>query len=134
MSADPVVLDTSIWIEYFRGRQPRIYSEVDSLIQQRRLLHLHVVGAELVRGARTTTEQRVIHTTVGQIPLIFLTDNFWVEVGAFCFALARKGCVPSLVDAWIAKAVIAQRCALWSLDRHFENIARYSPLVLHRPE
>ncbi|MBI4237020.1 MAG: PIN domain-containing protein [Deltaproteobacteria bacterium] len=134
MAAELVILDTSIWIEYFHGKAADLCQDVDALIATRRLRHLTVITAELLRGAVATRERRIIAQTVAFIPRVPLTDEFWMTVGEFCFDLARQGVVAHLIDAWIAKAAINARCALWSLDHHFSAIARRTPLRLYGGE
>lgn len=128
--AELVILDTSVWIEYFRGKNAPLCTHVEALIAERRLRQLHIITAELLRGAAHASEQRVIQSTIGYIPIASLTDQFWLIVGQFCFDLARKGVVVSLPDAWIAKAAIEHHCMLWSLDHHFQPIARHTSLRL----
>ncbi len=125
-----VILDTSVWIEYFREKNLTLCETVESLIAQRRVRQLHIITAELLRGALHASDQRMIQNTIGYIPVLPLTDAFWLSVGAFCFQLARKGTVASLPDAWIAQATIDHHCQLWSLDAHFRHIARHAPLQL----
>lgn len=133
MIADFVVIDTSVWVEYFRGHRPALYAHVDALVVARQLANLRIITAELLRGANTPLARRAIHETVALIPTVPLSDEFWLDVGEFCHQLSRHGVKASLTDGWIAKAVIDHRCALWSLDKDFQHIARIRHMRLYEP-
>lgn len=57
--------------------------------------------------------------------------SYWHDVGEFAYELGRRGITIHLIDAWIAAAAIHHHCTLWSLDKHFRQIAEKSSLKLH---
>lgn len=131
MADKPVIIDTSIWIDYFKGKNVALCDHLEGLIAQRGLRHLHIVTAELIRGALHPREKRIIGNTINHIPILLLPDAFWQDVGEFAYDLARRGLNIHLIDAWIAAATIRHRCKLWSLDKHFRQIAEKSPLEFY---
>ena len=48
-----IILDTSVWIQYFRDGSSAESQDVSSLIASDRVVLVGVVYAELLRGART---------------------------------------------------------------------------------
>ncbi len=54
-----VLIDTSIWIHYFRGKK-EIYNKVNELTDSGKVCSLGLVIAELIQGAKTEKEVRVI--------------------------------------------------------------------------
>ena len=46
-----LLVDTSIWIEYFRGKNLRVGETVDRLLDNDRIVTMDIVEAELLRGA-----------------------------------------------------------------------------------
>lgn len=130
MATKPVIADTSVWIEYFKGRNAVLCGHLEELISHRQLRQIHVITAELIRGSLHTREKNAIMGTVAHIPVLPLPDSFWLTVGEFTFHLARKGVSAHLIDAWIAQAAILHRCTLWSLDKHFKQISEVSALEI----
>lgn len=101
--ADFAILDTSVWIEYFRGKNVPLCAQVESLIAERRLRQLHIIDGSMLANSRA----------------ILLRSR-----------PQRRGRFSS--RAWIAKAAIEHHCRLWSLDHHFQPIARHTSLQLFR--
>ena len=54
-----VVLDTSIWIEFFKARDP-YYEVVKKLIEEREVIALEIVFSELAQGCKNEREQKII--------------------------------------------------------------------------
>jgi predicted nucleic acid-binding protein len=126
----PVLIDTSLWIEYFRGKNQLVIREIELLIDQRKARTLPIILAELLRGCLTSKETKIIQATIGEIPTFEFPGHFWAEVGLFCFGLARKGFSCGLIDGYIAKAAIDSECFLFTQDKDFIRISRLSSLLL----
>lgn len=131
MADKPVIVDTSVWVDYFKGKNNVLCDHLEDIISRRNVRHLHVVSAELVRGALHSREKRIIADTIDRIPILQLPDSFWQDVGEFAYDLARRGVNAHLIDTWIATAAIRHRCSLWSLDKHFRQIAEKSSLEMY---
>ncbi len=127
-----IVIDTSVWIEYFRGKNTFIIEEVEKAIDEKRVVSLPIILAELLRGCLTKNEVKIVRETIGKIPSYPLKEDFWEKVGLFCFQLARKGFTSGLIDAYIALATLESGSQLFTLDKDFQKIARLSPLQLFK--
>lgn len=125
-----VIVDTSVWVEYFRGKNQKIILCVEELIERRLLRILPIILAELLRGCLNQKEINFIRSTIEEIPSINFGDDFWSDIGLFCFKLARRGCVCSLIDGFIAKATIISRNYLFTLDQDFLRISKLTSLRL----
>lgn len=126
----PIIIDTSVWIDYLRGKNLPLISDVNSIIRQRLARTLNVIVAELIRGSLHQKEIKIIQQTIASIPQpIFPTDP-WSDVGMFCFSLARKGLSCGLIDAYIAHTAIQNHWAIFTLDKDFDRIAKLSSLKL----
>ncbi|MBI2346724.1 MAG: PIN domain-containing protein [Deltaproteobacteria bacterium] len=133
MTDSPVILDTSVWVEYFRGGSPTLAVHIERLVAARRLKNLRIITAELLRGAFSPSDRRAIEETVAHIPVIERDDCHWLVVGVLCRRLAKRGVTIPLVDGWIAQATMDARGQLWTLDGDFRAIAKCSPLALYQP-
>lgn len=129
-----IIIDTSVWVDYFRGKNVVLMSQVDWIIQQRLARTLFLIIAELLRGALHQKEIKVIQKTVAYLPQPTFTTDPWMDVGIFCFSLARKGLSCSLIDAYISHVAIQNHWFLFTLDQDFNRISKLSSLKLwHEP-
>jgi predicted nucleic acid-binding protein len=131
MTDRQVLLDTSIWIDYFRGKDRKISMEVDSLLDSDRVVTLELIEVELLRGALTEKEIKFLEDHFSHLSQLTVSPKFWHKVGRFSYQMARKGYLPHLVDAFIALAAIENKMALFSKDRDFREIAQRSDLQLY---
>ncbi|OGQ08790.1 MAG: hypothetical protein A3G32_06435 [Deltaproteobacteria bacterium RIFCSPLOWO2_12_FULL_40_28] len=132
MSDRSVLIDTSIWIEYFRGKNHQFLSVVDVLLDEDRVVNVDLVCAELYRGARSEKEIRFLEQHFSAIPSLQVPVDVWRLVGKFSFQLAKKGYLPHLVDAYIAFTAIEHNVTLFTKDRDFQHMARLGPLKLYQ--
>ncbi len=134
MAADPVVVDTSIWIDYFRGRDtPALQEHLGDLLDVRAARVPRVVMAELCQGAHSERELKALDALFRADLLIDQTERTWQSAGRIGFELRRRGITVSLTDCYIGAIALERRWAVWTLDAHFGDIARVRPLLLHRP-
>ncbi len=125
-----IIVDTSIWIEYFRNRKAPLVEKLESLIYQRQIRNIPLITAELIRGCLHLKEVHHIQTTIKPIPCCPMEESTWEKVALFAFGLARKGLSVSLVDAVIAHITIEAGHVLWTKDKDFQRIATHSTLEL----
>ncbi|MBM3298182.1 MAG: PIN domain-containing protein, partial [Candidatus Aminicenantes bacterium] len=53
MSAERVLVDTSVWVDYLRGITPLVAEKVDGILAGAELCVPKIVLAELIQGARS---------------------------------------------------------------------------------
>ena len=124
-----VIVDTSVWIEYFKGGQEPARAALRDLIRAEQAALVGVVLAELLQGCRTPKEVDTILSKLAG--LRFLETNFstWKRTGELSASLRRKGITLPLSDLIIAALAFEHRCEVYALDPHFEQIPG---LTLHR--
>lgn len=121
MSA-PVVADTSVWIDFLRGRQNVLRAAAGA----RRLLMCGPVAAELLRGVSQQRREQM-HLRLLNIPWASLGVFEWLEAGDAAAELRRAGTPVSLPDVAIAAAARAAGARLITYDRDFAHIAAAMP-------
>jgi len=114
-----VVLDTSIWIEFFKGNEP-YYPEVNRLIESRSVITIEPIFGELLQGALNTKERDYITNFWKYIPKIEEHELF-IKSGELSYTekLVSKGI--KLIDASIIHSVITNNYLLWTLDKKITN-------------
>lgn len=122
-----IVIDTSIWVDYFRGEH---FPIVDSALQDGLVVLPAIVAAELLSGARRTVEAAELRDFLQLLRHHGLEINHWYRVGALRATLARKGLNISTPDAHVAQCALDLNIPLYARDDIFPRIARHAALTL----
>ena len=85
-----IMIDTSAWVEFFRGRDP-VASAVDALLEFGEAALCGPVVTEIRRGLRTPVERRRVLPLLAGCRLLEQPPGLWEEAGDIGFALARSG-------------------------------------------
>ena len=130
MSDNRVMIDTSVWIAYFKGEDQRLADKVDDTLSSSEVCVPRVVIAELVQGAKTEKEIAVIEGFVEAFSIVDQTDSTWLKAGKLSFSMKRKGITVHLIDCYIAILARENNCKIFSLDEHFREIRRVEKIEL----
>lgn len=124
------LVDTSIWIDFFRSRSLPTSQKLIALMDQDRALIPGIALTELLRGARNDAELKLILELLKPIRMVLPTERTWEIAGMLAHKLSEKGLAVFTVDAVIAAMAIEKGLALFSTDRHFVHISRHAQLDL----
>ena len=128
MSNGMVVVDTSVWVEFFNRPGSLHHTRIDELLDLDRVAITGVIAAELIRGCREARERSRVETALEGVKHLELPFESWLTAGREMFDLRRKGVTVSLSDASIATACRASGALLYTLDHDFDrfaDLARY---------
>ena len=111
-----VLVDTSIWIQYFRSGD---HSEkLDFLIDENLIVINDLILAELVPSLKVHNQGKIVKLLYN-INKLGISIN-WVQIIEFQFKCFKKGLngigIPDLILAQNAKQ---NRCQIYSRDNHF---------------
>lgn len=121
-----VLIDTSVWIEYFRAQKQdpdqALSARVTALLRQGKAALAGLIVAELIIGAKTDREVKVIED-LAEVCLM-LPDNVdtWRAAALMGYALKRKGLSVPLFDCLIAQLALTHNCKVFTLDKHFGHV------------
>jgi len=130
MSAKRVLVDTSVWVSYFRGGSPLISEKVDSLFAGDEVCVPKIVLAELVQGAKSEREISTIEDFFDAFTILDQGTETWLTAGKLSRDLRVRGKTIHLLDCYIALIAMENNCAILTLDDHFKEIQRVMPLAL----
>lgn len=130
MANEPVLVDTSYWIEYFNRPGEERARKVEALIRDDRAALTGVVLAELLQGAKTVGELSLLRTALGAVRWVETGTEAYARAGSLGFALGRRGVTVPVTDCVVAAAAESLGGHLLTLDAHFEELAREGSLVL----
>ena len=126
------LVDTSAWVDFFRGRAP-FADAVDDLLATNDVALCGPVLTEVRRGLRPAERRRVLPLLAGcrELPQ---PARLWEEAGDLGYWLARRGVTVKTMDLLIAAWALAHSVSLLSKDGDFADMHRAGvPLSLMAP-
>jgi predicted nucleic acid-binding protein len=128
-----VLPDTSIWVDFFRGREPEA-GGLEQLLGEDELVTCGPILAELLAGA-DRAQRATLWLALGALPAIELDVAAWREAGEVASDLRSLGETTPLLDILIGVAAVRAGAALWTRDADFERMRAVLPgLALYRVE
>ena len=122
-----VLIDTSIWIEYFKTGE---VAHVDFLIDENLVVTNELILTELIPYLKLKKQTRVI-TLFKEINLVPLKID-WDEIIEYQFKCLKNGAngigIPDLIIAQNAKQ---NNLGVYSLDKHFRLMGQNLKLKLY---
>ncbi len=124
-----VLVDTSIWIDYFRGAENS--ADMDFLIEENLIITNDIILAELVPYLKIKKQTEVVNLLyeITKTPL----DIHWDEIIEFQLKCLKSGAngvgIPDLI---IAQNARQNNCAIYSLDKHFRLLNKVLKIKLHQ--
>lgn len=125
-----VLVDTSVWIEFFRKHEP-YHRIVSRLIDNEQICCTGIILAELMQGAKSDKELDVLGDFIKVFEFIPETAGLWAEAGRLSFQLRRKGVSVGLSDCFIAVAAAHVHAPVATLDSHFEALKKAAKISLY---
>ena len=129
---DKVLIDTSVWIEFFRNREP-YHTAVSQLLTEGRVCCAGIILAELMQGAKEEKELQVIREFISVFEFLTEQPETWEKTGGLSFELRRAGKPVGLSDCHIAALAAEHGAAVFTLDKHFEVITESFEIALYAP-
>lgn len=122
MSVENVLVDTSIWVDYFRGKSDQVAEKLDQILSENEVYVPKIVLAELIQGAKSEKEISVIQDFCDAFHVVDQSENSWLEAGRLSYRLKKQGKNSHLIDCYIAVIAKEHHCAVYTLNRHFQDI------------
>ncbi|MGH7388115.1 MAG: PIN domain-containing protein [Candidatus Rokuibacteriota bacterium] len=122
-----VVVDTSVWIDFFAGRPA---PGLEEALAQGSVVLPPLVVAELVSGATRSRDRTAIAELIHELPVHETPVDHWIRVGELRRSLRGKGISVSSVDAHVAQCALDRDATLLSRDAVFGRITRVAELRL----
>ena len=127
-----ILVDTSAWIEFFRGHDP-VAQRVDELLESNDVAVCGPILTELHRGFRSSADRGRILPLLEACHQLAQPQELWEEAGEMGFALGRKGVSVKILNLLIATYALVHSVALLTVDSDFSLIQKAGlPLTLAR--
>lgn len=123
-----VLVDTSIWIDYFRDGNGS--PDLDALIDENIVATNDIILAELIPYLKIKKQIKVIKL-LQEIIRLPLQVN-WEEIIEFQVKCLRSGAIGvGIPDLMIAQNARANSCKVYSLDKHFQLLNQVIKVKLY---
>ena len=130
-----IVVDTSAWVDFFRGRATPVASTLERLIDgQADLATTETILMEVLAGAAPGEPLARIRAELISRPILRLEGLADFEEAAQIYRSCRSAghTLRNLLDCLIAVPVIRHSASLLHNDRDFDTIARHTSLKVER--
>ncbi len=114
-----VILDSSVWFEYFKRNAP-YYNEVQILLSTLSVKIIDPVVGEILQGALNKSELSFLKTYLQYVPKIEIKGLFEIA-GEYSFSNKFISKDIGIIDACIIVATIETNSLLWTLDKKIIN-------------
>jgi predicted nucleic acid-binding protein len=127
-----VIVDTSAWVEFFRGGAPEVVEKVDRCLDQELVGIGDLVYCEVMQGIRSPRERREVSTLLLSLPRFGMVGFGMAEKSAANDRLLRsKGVtVRKTIDVLIGTFCAEHGFQLVHNDADFSLMARHIGLNL----
>ena len=114
-----IIVDTSIWIDFFKKKLDE-FDILINLIETGQIIMLDVIAAELLQGAKSKREVKIIKAYWKNL-FNYTEDDLIVQAGEFSYKnkLIDKGI--GLIDSIIITSAINSNSKLWTRDKKILN-------------
>jgi predicted nucleic acid-binding protein len=125
-----VLVDTSVWIAFFREGSSPSAMKLDVLLEEGEACICGLVEAELLPGLHRRDRGRV-RTLMAGVPCLETAADIWKDVADIQERSLAQGLGPfSIPDLVVAAVALRHKVPLFTSDKHFLSIARVTGLQL----
>ena len=130
-----VIVDTSVWFDYFAGT-PNLETEwLDTHAGKQKIAITDLILCEILQGAPTEAEFEILYREMNKYE--FFTTGGWefaIAAAENFRILRKKGFTPrKTIDCWIATFCLRQGHALLHRDRDFDAFEKILGLLVVHP-
>jgi len=116
-----VLIDSSVWINYFRKGKSKVEEHVNLLLDKDRVSLCGMVELEILQGLREN-EQVIIQDLFSVLHYIDAQRSDFINAGLILNDLRKKGITIPSSDCLIAAQCIHHKLTLFTLDNDFKQV------------
>lgn len=119
------IVDTSVWVDFFRGRLPKpILDYLSEGLELGAAAVTDIVRNEILVGARHSKDFLELKKLLSPLPCFRISDDDLPRFDEFAWRLSQKGLLGKYTDAAIAFVCHQRKVPLLSFDGYFYRLAR----------
>ena len=121
MKSSASLVDTSVWIDFFRGLLPA-RTLLEKLIAEDTVFTAGPILFELLQGIRSPEERKQVKEAFMATHYLEITPDDWEGAASLAGDLRAKGITIPMTDVLIAHLAKANHLEVVSFDSHFDQI------------
>ena len=127
-----ILVDTSVWVDYFNGKQTPQTNILDRLLDNQILSVGDLIYTEILQGFRSDKDFETARTLLDALVFYnMLNQSIALKSAQYYRQLRKKGVtIRKTIDMLIATFCMEHKLTLLQSDADFENIAKHLPLLL----
>lgn len=118
-----VLLDTSLWIDYFRAKDRSCVERVHQLLDRDEVVLAAPVRIEILSGASQNWQQ-ALDQVLSALPIFYPSEETWERMEAWIPEGLSRGERFGAMDLLIAAIAAEQKVFIWSRDSDFRRMQR----------
>lgn len=127
-----VIVDTSIWIDFFQNQESGYQEKLESLIKgNNRAAICGIILQEILQGIKDNQFYELTKQQLVMLPFINTDKETYLYASSLYRTLRGKGITIPPVDLTIAAVAIKNKIPIFTDDSHFKTIEKYSELTLY---
>ena len=125
-----ILVDTSVWIDFFRGLDLSHVQQLEHMLQQGEDIALcGVILTEILQGIRDDSSFESTRNRLKSLVLLPMTESVFIQAAVMYRTLRAHGItVRKPIDCMIAATALEHGAKLLHNDRDFEMIGCHYPL------
>jgi hypothetical protein len=127
-----VLIDTSIWIDFFQHPDSPHATRLEDLIKEHnRAVLCGIVLQEVLQGIRDDKSHVVTKERLIKLPYLDMSKEIHLAAAALYRSLRARGITVPSADTSIAALAIYNHIPLYTRDDHFNIVAKFTKLKLY---
>lgn len=122
-----VLVDSSVWIEFFQKSPAISTTDLELLIEERKVVTCLPVMAEVLSGKMSSKVRQTVRHAFEAMTFVDLNWNAaetWHQLVDYCLKARRREMgIPGMVDRMIFAACQESGAQLWTLDKNLQRLA-----------
>ncbi len=128
-----VLIDSSVWIDFFNIPESRSAIEVKKLLNENRAAVNDIIIAEVLGGAKNRKEYNLLLRYFRILPHASFDAAGLKILPELNFVSSRKGQRIPITDWLIALSAYNNNMPIYSHDKHFRIVASFLDVLLYQP-
>lgn len=127
-----MLVDTSVWIDFFCGRQTtQVGILEESITQHKNIYYCGLVLTELLQGISNKKDSRLIKSHFTSLLYLEMEKEIYLNAADIYAMLRKKGVtIRKTIDCLIAALAISSKLPLLHNDKDFKPIAKHCGLIV----
>ena len=122
MNNKGILIDTCIWIDYFRKTTNNTAQIVEQMLLNESVFICGPILYEIMQGIKTDKEKNAFIEAIKAVNHIEMTRDLWLKAGELSSELKSNGKTIPFSDIIIATIALQNNLSVFTYDTHFQLI------------